>query len=129
MRHVRRSAELDEVLTDLEHSVSTVGSGAATVQNCEAGRPRISFKGVDVVTPAGECCVRDLDLEVTHGQELMVTGANATGKSSLGRVLSGLWPLQAGTLVRPCGADGALLSQTATRDTSLVLAGWSCCCP
>ena len=78
--NVKRVAELDEVLSDLEASVSTTASGEATVADCGAARPRISFRGVDVVTPAGECCLKGLDLEIEPGRELMVTGANATGK-------------------------------------------------
>jgi ABC-type uncharacterized transport system fused permease/ATPase subunit len=72
--NVKRVAELDEVLTELEASVSTTASGEATVEDCGPDKPRISFAGVDVVTPAGECCIRGLDVEISHGRELMVTG-------------------------------------------------------
>ena len=40
---------------------------------------------------------------VTPDTPLMVTGASASGKSSLVRVLGGLWPLHKGRLTRPPG--------------------------
>jgi ATP-binding cassette subfamily D (ALD) long-chain fatty acid import protein len=86
--NVKRVAELDEVLSDLEKSISTTANSGASVEDC-GDDLRIVLDGVDVVTPAGECCVSNLSLEISHGQSLMVTGANATGKSSLGRVLTG----------------------------------------
>eukprot|EP01052_Picozoa_sp_SAG31_P016796 SAG31_NODE_1126_length_9767_cov_5.580058_5_plen_87_part_00 len=84
---MKRVAELDEVLNDLEQSVSTTASGNASVTACDPEKPRICFEGVDIVTPAGECCLSGLNFEIVHGRELMVTGANATGKSSLGALL------------------------------------------
>lgn len=105
--NVKRVAELDEVLSDLEQSISTTASSGAKVEDC-GSQLRIAMTGCDVVTPAGECCVSDLTVSLEHGQSLMVTGANATGKSSLGRVITGLWPLHSGKLVRPCagGSNG-----------------------
>lgn len=45
--------------------------------------------------------VKDLDLELSHGQSLIVTGPNGAGKTSLLRVLAGLWPPTAGRVVCP----------------------------
>ena len=105
--NVKRVAELDEVLSDMEKSISTTANSGAVVEDC-GDDLRIVMDGVDVVTPAGECCVANLSVSLSHGQSLMVTGANATGKSSLGRVLTGLWPLHSGKLIRPCseGQEG-----------------------
>ena len=38
------------------------------------------------------------------GQPLIVTGPNASGKSSLFRMLGGLWKVPAGKIERPCEA-------------------------
>jgi ABC-type uncharacterized transport system fused permease/ATPase subunit len=41
---------------------------------------------------------------VKKGQPLIVTGPNASGKSSLFRMLGGLWKVPAGKIERPCEA-------------------------
>ena len=64
----------------------------------EAADDEIAFENAMVVTPADATLVKDLNLCVPSGTNLLVTGPNGSGKSSLFRVLGGLWPLTAGTV-------------------------------
>lgn len=70
----------------------------------------IAFEDAMVVTPADATLVRDLNLSVPAGTNLLVTGPNGSGKSSLFRVLGGLWPLTKGRIHKPGGAGGDGLS-------------------
>ncbi|KAJ2888221.1 ATP-binding cassette long-chain fatty acid transporter pxa1, partial [Coemansia asiatica] len=71
----------------------------------------IRFTNVPIVAPStdpsisGELLVRPLTWEVKRGQHWMIAGPNGVGKTSVLRVLSGLWPVFSGIVERPEPAE------------------------
>jgi len=61
----------------------------------------IKFEAVPLVTPNADILIRSLTMEVHSGQNVLVAGPNGCGKSSLFRILGGLWPVFGGTLTKP----------------------------
>ncbi|KAI1652821.1 ABC transporter transmembrane region 2-domain-containing protein [Daldinia decipiens] len=113
--YTSRVASLLDVMDDIQagHFEKKLVSSSGTEDNAAVLKGRgkvveskdIKFIDVPIISPNGDVLVRALSFSLKQGDHLLVVGPNGCGKSSLFRILGGLWPVYGGTVYKPPFTD------------------------
>lgn len=93
---VRRRFESSPDLARDMH-LATLMTPGQLISGCD----NVRFEHVNLVSPDATVLVENLSFAIEKGHHVLVTGSNGCGKSSLFRVLAGLWPVYGGTVHSP----------------------------
>ena len=113
--YTSRVSSLLDVMTDIRDSnySKKLVSSSGTESNAAVLKGRgkviestdIKFIDVPIISPNGDVLVPALSFTLKQGDHLLVVGPNGCGKSSLFRILGGLWPVYGGTVHKPPFSD------------------------
>ncbi|KAK4152042.1 ABC transporter transmembrane region 2-domain-containing protein [Chaetomidium leptoderma] len=109
--YTSRVSSLLEVMDDVQAGIFSkkLVSSSDTEANAAVLKGRgkviksknIQFIDVPIISPNGDVLVPALSFALEQGDHLLVVGPNGCGKSSLFRILGGLWPVYGGTVHKP----------------------------
>ncbi|KAH6891239.1 ABC transporter transmembrane region 2-domain-containing protein [Thelonectria olida] len=109
--YTSRVATLLDVMEDVQsgHFEKKLVSASGTENNEAVLKGRgtvheskdITFIDVPIISPNGDVLIKAMSFSLKHGDHLLVVGPNGCGKSSLFRILGGLWPVYGGTVYKP----------------------------
>ncbi|MBP2631777.1 MAG: transporter ATP-binding protein [Firmicutes bacterium] len=103
-------AVVKRLLGFVEH-MQTVEGLKVDTNIVEVNMASLAIKNLTVALPNGQTLLQDVNLQVSGGEKLLITGASGCGKSTFMRTISGIWPFGKGSIVIPQGQIRLFLPQ------------------
>ena len=107
----RRVASLMVSLDALERAEK--GEGVNRIERTEGTAAALRLSDLSVTLDTGKAVVKDAEVDIMPGERVLVAGESGTGKSTLVRAISGLWPWGEGNVQVASGAKMFLMPQRA----------------
>ncbi|MDD6189532.1 MAG: ABC transporter ATP-binding protein/permease [Clostridiales bacterium] len=81
------------------------------LKRTENDKGEIEVKDLDVYLPTGHLQISAKDLVITQGEKILIKGRSGAGKTTLFRVLAGIWPYADGNISLPADKKVIVLPQ------------------
>jgi putative ATP-binding cassette transporter len=104
---VERLAGFDVALESARRRTAD-GDGIHLSEQPVAG---LTIDDVELDLPSGEALISDVNLQLKHGDRLLISGPSGVGKSTLLRAIAGIWPFGHGEIRIPADARILFLPQ------------------
>jgi vitamin B12/bleomycin/antimicrobial peptide transport system ATP-binding/permease protein len=104
---VERLAGFDVALESARRRTAD-GEGIHLSEQPVAG---LTIDDVELDLPSGEALISDVNLQLKHGDRLLISGPSGVGKSTLLRAIAGIWPFGHGEIRIPADARILFLPQ------------------
>jgi putative ATP-binding cassette transporter len=106
-----RVASLMVSLDGLERAET--GAGFARIERADTTGAALRLRDLSVTLDDGTAVVKEAEVTIAPGERVLVAGDSGTGKSTLVRAISGLWPWGEGSVQVKAGAKLLLVPQRA----------------
>ncbi len=105
---VERLSDFKKSMTEVKDTLTN-----AQLRFTENDGSYIEASNLTLYKPDGRQMIHDLDLHLSKGHKLMITGPSGRGKSTLLKALAGIWPYGKGTISAPASEARIFLPQKA----------------